>query len=166
VHEGTHVSLAEDSSEVVANGVDLTVLLNCLFILLLFLFLAIGAQDLLVVFLLSQPKKMLIELCKSFEDGAFSFVVFVILGDLYDRVDNLHNEATVICIIFQFEHLDLLLVVLVLHLLHFNCKIFADLDATSIDEIVLLVLETVDLGDDLSHAGCAAGDRGLGVAVC
>ena len=44
-------------------------------------------------------------------------------------------------------------------------QVLADLDLTCIDKIVLLVINSEDSSDGLSHSRCTSGRRGLRVAI-
>jgi hypothetical protein len=99
-----------------------------------------GCQKLMIGFLFGQPEEMLVELCELLEDGALPGVRGVVLSNQDGRIDDVHDELSVVPVFPAF----------------FTLEVVADLDPTREDEVVFLILCSVDLCYDLSHARSAA----------
>jgi hypothetical protein len=147
------IRVAQDGTKLLANLVDplllgLASLLGILVATLLFY----GLNFPLVLLLLTNPEEVFVELNKLFEDCPFPRVIPVVLRHLDDGVDDPHDEIRVV-IIFRKYYFAIVLSSA------FNvipqCEVVTDLDAVAEDEVVLFVVDTVNLVDDISHAECA-----------
>jgi hypothetical protein len=74
-------------------------------------------QQLLILFLFCEPKEVIIELAETLKDGSLLLVVLVVLGDVDNGVDDLHDEGSIVGIVFKLQdlsdHLATLLLMLV-----------------------------------------------------
>ena len=84
---------------------------------------------------------MFVELCKLLENSTFSHIIFIILTDLDSTIDDPH---------YKFR------VVLIFSGVPFVVKVIAYFDSASEDKIVLLIINSINLGDDLFHAWSAS----------
>ena len=149
---------------------DLVPLLLFIFLPLLLVKLVIfveGVQQMLVLFLLSHPKKMFVELVENLKDGSPPFVVFVVVSHLDGSIDGPHNKLYVVSFLLpqvQPLHLLSVLIIFLLKSQEF-LKIASLLKSTCEKEVVFNVILPVHFSDDLSHPGGATRGGGLRVAV-
>jgi hypothetical protein len=115
----------------------------------------------LVVLLLCGPEEVLVELGELLEDRPFPLVLLVVLRHLDDGVDHPHYEGGVVSF---FRKLYLAIVVAVIIVIS-QCEVVADLDAIAVDEVILLIVDTIDFVDDIAHAERSSRGRGHGVQV-
>lgn len=120
---------------------------------------SIRAKFLLVPFFTSNPKQLLVELPKFLKQSPISLVLFVVLRHQNGRIDHLHHKFSVLFIFRQYY----LFGSGVPFVLNFN--IVTDPDAAGPDQVVLLVVSPVHIGDHLPHARSASRGRRLGVVV-
>ena len=105
---------------------------------------------------------MFIELPKFLEDSSSSLIIFVVMGDFNGRVDDFHDELCVILILIKLDGLELESFYLCFFA---EIQVLAYLDPTCIDKVVLLVIDSDDSSDGLSHSRCTSGRGGLRVAI-
>ena len=145
--------------------------------LLLFVFLALllakliifveGVQQMLVLFLLSYPKKMFVELVEDLEDGSPPFVIFVVMSYLDSSIDGSHYKLYIVPFLLpQVQPLHLL-PILISFLLESKkfLEVASLLKSTCEKEIVFNIILPVHFSDDLSHPGGSSRCWGLGVAI-
>jgi hypothetical protein len=136
------VRVAQDDNELLTNLADplskFIFLLDVLQAELLF----DGLDFPLVFLLLGDKEEVLIELCELLEYCPFPRIFTVVLRYLNDGVDHLHNEASIIPII-----------------------LILNLDIVAEEEIVLLVVDTVDFVDYVAHSKSASRGRSHGIHV-
>ena len=97
-------------------------------------------------FLLRNPKETFIKLSKFLKDSPLPFICRIILSGLYCCIDNLHDELSVISVLFK-DHFFKSLVVLS------KSNVISYFYSTGEDEVVFIIVCAVDLGDGLSHSG-------------
>ena len=120
------------------------------------------AQLLLILLLLTDPEQIFIELCKFLKDGSFLEIFFVILSYFYDWVDDSHDEGGVVAVFLKEDWLcfysqDLGFLS--------ECEVVADFNVVGENEVVFLVVNSIDLCDDLSHSRGASRGWSLRVVV-
>lgn len=118
------------------------------------------ADSLLVFFLLSQPKKLLIKLCKYLFNASLSRIFLIFLSHHNSFIDNCHDKKR----IFLFVKHDLFFNFSILFSI-FIRNIIPNFGSTRIYEIVLIVINTIDLMYNLPHALGAARCRSHGVTI-
>lgn len=126
------------------NSFDLVLLFPLKFVFLI----SLGYHN-LIGSMLSKPKKMLVELSKLLVDGPLPSISCVLLSDANCGIDYLHNELSIISIFFQNHKFFILLI-------SAHIEVISDLNSTCEDEIVLFIISSVDVCDDLSHSGGAS----------
>ena len=133
--------------------------LNLLLLLpLQFVFLISLGDHHLIGSVLSQPKKMLIELSKFLIDSPLPSVSYILLSNLNSSIDNLHYKFCIISILLQCHYFFIIFI-------SFHIQIVPDLNTTRKDKIVLFVVSPVNVCDHLSHPGGASWGGSLGVPV-
>ena len=89
---------------------------------------------------------MLIELSKLLVDSSLPSVSYILLSNLNSSVDNLHYKFCIISILLQCHYFFIIFI-------SFHIQIVPDLNTTREDKIVLFVVSSVDICDNLSHPG-------------
>lgn len=87
---------------------------------------------------------MFVELSKNLSHTPVSSIKLVLFCNIDGPVDYLHDERSVISFLVD--------------------KIF-DSESTGKDEIILLIFDAVDFGNDFSHAWCAPSCHGLRIVI-
>ena len=108
-----------------------------------------GVNHFLIGFLLSSPEKMLIEICKLFEDGDILWILLAILSDLDGSIDNIHDESGVISISSG----------------HPIFKVISYFYLGVVNEIIFCIVGAVYFSYGLSHFRSASWGGGLWIAV-
>jgi hypothetical protein len=92
---------------------------------------------------------MLIELCKLLKDCPFSDIFLIILSDLNGCVQYLHDELSMI--FYLVEQYSFALSAKI-----HRFKVIDYLDTASVDQIVLLIIHSVDVVYCFFHAGSSS----------
>jgi hypothetical protein len=131
--------------------------------MLTFVFQLNVTNNFLILFLSCQPEEVATKFCKNLEGGPLLRVIFVVLSNLDGRVDDFHDKRSIVFGLLQLKHLSVLPLIILLNL---NVDVVADLDAARVDEIILSIVDSVDLGYHLSQSRSSAGRWRLRVHVC
>ena len=113
----------------------------------------------MVLFLLSHPKEMLVELCKFLVVSPFLIIVLInSVTDLDRIVDNLHDELSVVPFFLKNNFLVSAISVS-------NVEVVTNVDFARNDKVVFCVVDPIHSAYELSHARSASGRRGLRISI-
>ena len=116
----------------------------------------------LISLLLRYPEEVLIEGSKTFKNGRPPNIIWVVLSYLNSWINDLHYEESVVSLISQFRNLYILSFVC---LLPFDANIVTYFNAVGKDKVILNVIPSVDLCDDLPHSRSSPRNGSLRVTI-
>ena len=157
----------EHTLEKLANLIPLLLFIFFTLLLVKLVIFIEGVQQMLVLFLLSHPKKMFIEFVEDLKNCSSPFVVFVVVSHLNGSIDSPHYKLYVVPFLLPQVQPLYLLPILISFLLESKkfLKIASLLKSTREKEVVFYVVLPVHFSDDLSHPGGATRCGSLGVAI-
>ena len=125
----------------------------------MFVFFRNRIQNLMVLFLLSHPKEMLVKLCEFLVVSPFLVVVLInSVTDLDRIVDNFHDELSVIA--FFLKNNLLISAISVSYV-----EVVTNVDFARKDKVVFCVVDPIHSAYELSHTRSASGRRGLRISI-